>query len=157
MILAWRVKPYQPIETVNPVDIGYIPFMGNWLLVFCIWQSYYSHTAWRKSIFIEIFGFCKRIKPNITCNPNLIFRLWEHLANLPLYYGPALTSFRGNVPPWPYILACPSSHNMIMVVKAQKLTQGVQPWALKKFPDFSLTILWFSLTMRHIIGISLLP
>ena len=35
--------------------------------------------------------------------------------------------------------------------------QGVQPWALTKFPDFSLTILWFSLTMRHIIGISLLP
>ena len=112
--------------------------MGNWLLVFCIWQSYYSHTAWRKSIFIEIFGFCKRIKPNITCNPNLIFRLWEHLANLPLHYGPALTSFRGNVPPWPYILACPSSHNMVMVVKAQKLTQSVQPWALKK----SLTFPW---------------
>ena len=28
------------------------------------------------------------------------------------------------------------------------------PWL---FPDISLTILWFSLTMRHIIGISLLP
>ena len=37
------------------------------------------------------------------------------------------------------------------------MSQGVQPWALTKFPDFSLTILWFSLTMRHIIGISLLP
>ena len=37
------------------------------------------------------------------------------------------------------------------------LGQGVQPWALTKFPDFSLTILRFSLTMRHIIGISLLP
>ena len=35
--------------------------------------------------------------------------------------------------------------------------QGVQPWALTKFLDFSLTILWFSLTMRHSIGISLLP
>ena len=38
-----------------------------------------------------------------------------------------------------------------------RVQQGVQPWALTKFPDFSLTILWFSLTMRHIIGISLLP
>ena len=28
------------------------------------------------------------------------------------------------------------------------------PWL---FPDISLTILWFSLTIRHIIGISLLP
>ena len=28
------------------------------------------------------------------------------------------------------------------------------PWL---FPDISPTILWFSLTMRHIIGISLLP
>ena len=35
--------------------------------------------------------------------------------------------------------------------------QGVQPWALTKFPDISLTILWFSLTMRRIIDISLLP
>ena len=40
---------------------------------------------------------------------------------------------------------------MVMVVKAQKLTQGVQPWALKKFPDFSLTFAKsrISLTAGH--------
>ena len=44
-----------------------------------------SHTAWRKLIFIENCCFCKRIKPKIICNPDLIFRLAEQLLTLTLY------------------------------------------------------------------------
>ena len=47
--------------------------------------SHYSTVAWWKSIFIENLCFYKWIKPKLICNPDLIFRLAEHLATFTLY------------------------------------------------------------------------
>ena len=46
--------------------------------------------------------------------------------------------------------------NLVLVISTgcPAMSPHKIPWL---FPDISLTILWFSLTMRHIIGISLLP
>ena len=63
----------------------YLPFMGTLSFDFLIYGCHYSHTAWRKPIFIESCCFCKRIKPKIICNPDLIFGLAEHLVTLTLY------------------------------------------------------------------------
>ena len=58
---------------------------GHFVIDFCIYGSHYSHTAWRKPIFIENYCFCKKIKSKMICNPDLIFRLAEHLVTLTLY------------------------------------------------------------------------
>ena len=60
--------------------------MGTLSFDFWMYGSLYSHTAWWKSIFIENCCFCKRIKPKIICNPDLVFGLAEHLVTLPLYH-----------------------------------------------------------------------
>ena len=59
--------------------------MGTLSFDFWMYGSHYSHTAWWKSIFIENCCFCKRIKPKIICNPDLVFGLAEHLVTLTLY------------------------------------------------------------------------
>ena len=59
--------------------------MGTLPFVFCIYCSHYSHTAWQKPIFIENCCSCKRIKPKIICNPDLMFGLAEHIVTLTLY------------------------------------------------------------------------
>ena len=63
----------------------YLPCMGTFSSVFCIYGCQYSHTAWWKPIFIENCCFCKRIKPQIICNPDLIFGLAEHFVTLTLH------------------------------------------------------------------------
>ena len=71
----------------------YLPSMGTLSFDFCIYGCHFSHTAWWKPIFIENCCFCKRIKPKIIWNPDLIFGLAEHLVTL-----------------WPYIWPCPLYH-----------------------------------------------
>ena len=56
-------------------------------------------------------------------------------------------------PPTAVIFLMPSLWNIEAKAGCPAMNPHKIPWL---FPDISLTILWFSLTMRHIIGISLL-
>ena len=75
---------------------------------FCIYGSHYSQTAWWKPILIENCCFCKRIKPKMILQPWPYIRTCKTSCQPNLIYGPALISFRGNVPPWSYILDLPA-------------------------------------------------
>ena len=86
----------------------YLLFMGTLSFVFCIYGSHYSHTAWRRPIFMENSCFCKRIKSKIICSPDLIFGLAEHLVTLTLYTALSLYHLEEMCHPdlilWPALL-----------------------------------------------------
>ena len=82
--------------------------MGTLSSVFWIYCSLCSHTAWQKAIFIENCCFWKWIKLKNNLQPWPYFRTCRTSRHPGLIYSPALILFRGNVLPWPYILARPS-------------------------------------------------
>ena len=50
-----------------------------------VYDCHIIHILHGETIFTENIHFCERIKSKIICNPDLIFRLSEHLATLTLY------------------------------------------------------------------------
>ena len=84
-MLFGKIKYLTWLDETCECRLFYLPFMGTLSFVFWIYGSHHSHTAWWKPIFIDNCYFCKRIIPKIICNPDLIFRLPEHLVTLTLY------------------------------------------------------------------------
>ena len=87
--------------------------MGTLSFVFCIYRTtviiHILHD--RKTIFIEKLLFlARRLNQKLISNPYLTeyIQTCRTSCQPDLIYGPALISFRWNVPPWPYILARPS-------------------------------------------------
>ena len=80
-------KSDRPTEAIKRVNVDYLTCLLWTLHLFSVYMAFsqYSHTAWRKPIFIENCCFCKKIKPKIICKPDIIFRLAEHLVTLTLH------------------------------------------------------------------------
>ena len=92
--LAACTKSDRPTEIINPVNFDYFAcHLWALLHLFSVYIAVIIHILHdKKTNFIENCCFCKRMKPKIICNPDLIFGLVEHLITLtlfmalPLYY-----------------------------------------------------------------------
>ena len=104
---------------LKPCDVWMLTILpaiyGHFVIDFCIY--YILHEENQSSL--QTVVSARRLNQKLFATLTLYSDLHANCrtsCNPDLIYGPALISFGGNVPPWPYILACPSIWHLLLLL-----------------------------------------